>query len=185
LATLLDTLHALRIATCRFALCDLRCTFHRMNRPALVSFMLACAACVEEAPVSQFPEQVIPTTITTSDNDLQPGETATLSVTITNTLEEGVQLTFPTSCQAFVYIRNSSGRVTTPENGTYECASVPSSINLDVGASKTFTFEWGGGIEFGPPGSSTRVPPGSYYASAELRADGYLALAFPILIVVH
>ena len=37
-----------------------------------------------------------PTTITTSDNDLLPGETATLSVTITNTREAGVPLTFPT-----------------------------------------------------------------------------------------
>ncbi len=132
-----------------------------------------------------FPEQVIPATIEASDHDLAPGETTTLTVTLTNTLDELVRLNFPTQCQALVFIRNAAGRVMTPENGTYECASVPSSFTIDVGKTKTFNEQWGGGIEFGPPGSSTRVPPGSYYASAELRADGYLAIAFPILIVVR
>ena len=119
------------------------------------------------------------------DRDLQPGENTTLTVTITNTLDEEVELVFPTSCQALVFIRNSGGKVTTPENGTYECAAVPSLVTISPGATKSYTVTWGGGIEFGPAGSSPRVPPGSYFASAELRADNYLAIAFPITIVVH
>lgn len=156
-----------------------------MNRLAWALFIVVTTACVEEAPIQPFPEQVIPATIEATDRDLAPGETTTITVTLTNTLEQAVRLTFPTSCQALVFIRNGAGRVMTPENGTYECAAVPSSFTIDVGKSKTFNQQWGGGIEFGPPGSSTRVPPGSYYASAELRADGYYAIAFPILIVVH
>jgi hypothetical protein len=118
-------------------------------------------------------------------HDLEPGETTTITVTLTNTLDQEVQLTFPTSCQALVFIRNSAGRVVTPENGTWECASVPSSLVLATGETATYNMQWGGGIEFGPAGTSTRVPPGSYLASAELRADGYHAIAFPITIVVH
>jgi hypothetical protein len=149
------------------------------------ALVLACTACVEEAPPNPVPEQIIPAQITATDRDLQPGENTTLTVTITNTLEEDVQLTFPTSCQALIFIRNSEGRVFTPENGTYKCAAVPSQVTIAVGASKTYNVTWGGGIEFGPAGTSPRVPPGSYFASAELRADNYLAIAFPITIVVR
>ena len=156
-----------------------------MNRLVRVPLVLALAACVEEAPIEPFPEQIIPATIEASDRDLAPGESTTITVTLTNTLDQVVRLSFPTSCQALVFIRNSLGRVMTPENGTYECAAVPSSLTIEVGKTKTFDQQWGGGIEFGPPGSSTRVPPGTYYASAELRSNGYYAIAFPILIVVR
>jgi hypothetical protein len=156
-----------------------------MKLLAVLAIVLACAGCVEEATISPFPEQIIPATITATDSDLQPGETTTLTVTLENTLDQEILLTFPTSCQALVFIRNSAGRVTTPENGTWECASVPSSLTIGIGQKATFTLQWGGGIEFGPAGTSTRVPPGSYFASAELRADGYHAIAFPITIVVH
>lgn len=142
-------------------------------------------ACVEEAPIAPVPQQIIPAQITTTDLDLDPGETATLTVSLTNTLEEEVRLTFPTSCQALVFIRNASGRVMTPASGNYQCAGVPSSLTLAVGETKRFTMDWGGGVEFGAAGTSARVPAGSYFASGELRSDGYHAIAFPIKIVVH
>ena len=135
--------------------------------------------------MSPFPEQLIPATITSSHRDLEPGQTATLTVSLTNTFDEEIILTFPTSCQAIVFIRDSRGRVTTPADGEYLCARVPSSLQLAAGETKTFATEWGGGVQFGAAGTSERVPPGSYYASGELRADGYTAIAFPILIVVH
>jgi len=156
-----------------------------MNLPRIALLLLLSAACVEKPPVQTLPEQIIPAQITATDRDLQPGENTTLTVSITNTLDEDVQLVFPTSCQALVFIRNTSGKVLTPENGTYECAEVPSLLTIVPGATKTYTVVWGGGIQFGPAGTSTRVPPGSYYASAELRADNYHAIAFPITIVVH
>lgn len=149
------------------------------------ALILVCASCVEKAPPNPVPEQIIPAQITASDRDLAPGENTTLTVTLTNTLEEQVELVFPTSCQAFVYIRNSQGRVYTPESGNYSCAAVPSLVTIPAGATKTYTVTWGGGTEFGPAGSSPRVPAGSYFASAELRADNYLAIAFPITIVVR
>jgi len=159
--------------------------FGIMNRLRYTFLLLLTAGCVEEAPVEPLPEQIIPTQITATDRDLQPGESTTLTVKITNTLDEEVELVFPTQCQALIFIRNASGRVLTPENGDHVCASVPSLLTLAAGASKSYTMEWGGGIAFGPAGTSTRVPPGTYYASAELRADNYLAIAFPITIVVH
>jgi hypothetical protein len=156
-----------------------------MKRLTIAVLLGATIACVEEAPITPFPQQIIPTTITATDRDLESGETTTLTISITNTLDEEVRLTFPTSCQAIVFIRNSEGRVTTPASGNHLCAAVPSSLTLAVGQTKTFDVVWGGGIEFGPAGTSERVPPGSYLASGELRADGYHAIAFPITIVVH
>lgn len=156
-----------------------------MSRLPKLLVLLACAACVEEASIEPFPEQIIPAEITASDTDLEPGESTILTVTLTNTLDQPVRLEFPTQCQALIFIRNASGRVMTPQNGTYECASVPSTFSIDVGKSKTFVNQWGGGVEFGPAGTSLRVPPGSYYAYAELRASNYHAIAFPILITVH
>ena len=150
-----------------------------------VALLLACVSCVEEAPPSPVPEQIIPAQISASDRDLAPGENTTITVTLTNTLDQEVELIFPTSCQALIFIRNSQGRVLTPENGTYECATVPSLLAIPVGATKTYTVQWGGGIEFGPAGTSPRLPAGSYFASAELRANNYLAIAFPITIVVR
>jgi len=156
-----------------------------MHRSLTALLLLGVFACVEEATVTPFPVQDLVATITTSDRDLQPGETATLTVSVTNPFEEEVQLTFPTSCQAVVFIRDSRGRVTTPASRQYLCAAVSSVLILAAGETKTFTSVWGGGVEFGAAGSSDRVPPGSYYASAELRSDQTHAIAFPITIVVH
>jgi len=156
-----------------------------MSRLPKLMVLLACAACVEEATLEPFPEQVIPAAITASDTDLDPGENTTLTVTLTNTLDQQVRLDFPTQCQALIFIRNAAGRVFTPQNGVYQCATVPSTFSIDVGKTKTFENQWGGGIAFGPAGTSQRVPPGSYYAYAELRANNYHAIAFPILITVR
>lgn len=156
-----------------------------MSRLPKLLVLLACAACVEEATLNPFPEQVIPAEITSTDSDLDPGESTILTVKLTNTLDQLVRLEFPTQCQALIFIRNASGRVMTPQGGTYECATVPSTFSIEVGKSKEFQNQWGGGVEFGPAGSSLRVPPGSYYAYAELRASNYHAIAFPILITVR
>ena len=156
-----------------------------MNRSLTALLLPALFACVEEAPVAPFPVQDLVATITASDRDLQVGETATLTVSLTNPFDETVQLTFPTSCQAVVFIRDSRGRVTTPASKQYVCDALSSVLILAAGETKTFTTLWGGGVEFGAAGSSERVPPGSYYASGELRADQTHAIAFPITIVVH
>jgi hypothetical protein len=171
-------------SSCALRLALYAAPFRIMNRLRF-TLLLLTVACVEEAPVTPLPEQIIPAQITATDRDLQPGETTTLTVTLTNTLDEEVQLVFPNSCQALIFIRNQAGRVMTPEGGTYECAAVPSLLTLPAGAVKTYNVEWGGGIEFGPAGTSTRLPPGTYYAWAELRADNYHAIAFPITIVIH
>ena len=156
-----------------------------MSRLPKLLVLLACVACVEEAKLGPFPEQVIPAEITSTDSDLDPGESTILTVKLTNTLDQLVRLEFPTQCQALIFIRNASGRVMTPQNGTYECATVPSTFSIEVGKSKEFQSQWGGGVEFGPAGSSSRVPPGTYYAYAELRASNYHAIAFPITITVR
>ncbi|NUQ12552.1 MAG: hypothetical protein HUU26_09560 [Gemmatimonadaceae bacterium] len=151
-----------------------------------VALLAALAVgCVEGGDIPSAPEQVFPTTITASDQELEPGESTTLTVHVANPLDGAVRLTFPTSCQALIIVRNQQGRITTPPNGEYQCASVPSQLFIAAGDTARFTVVWAGGVQFGAPGTSERVPPGNYFASAELRAAGVTAIAFPILIVVH
>jgi hypothetical protein len=152
------------------------------------AFLLVSAlmlACVEEATVPTVPEQILSLQVSSTAASFARGSSVTLTVTLTNTLEELIRLSFPTSCQALLYVRTSLGQVVTPENGTYDCATVPTQISLPAGEAANFTFVWSGESRFGPPGSGTQLPPGEYFASAELNADGYVGIAFPLRIVLN
>jgi hypothetical protein len=155
-----------------------------MSRWLAFVFLAGVFGCVESAEPPTLPEQILPVTITATDRELDPGESTTFTVAISNPLDELVRLTFPTSCQLLVFVKNGSGKVFTPKDGRHACASVPSVLTLEVGETKSYDVIWSGGIQFGTPGASERVPPGSYFASAEFRADGYIAIAFPILVEV-
>lgn len=156
-----------------------------MRNRVLPGLALLLAGCVEEATIPSVPDQILPTTMSATDRELDAGESATLTVKVANPLDQVVRLGFPTSCQALIVVRNAAGRITTPPNGQFQCASVPSELVIQPGDTARFNVDWAGGVQFGPAGTSERVPPGNYFASAELRADGYTAIAFPILIVVN
>jgi len=147
-------------------------------------FAMLLAGCVQEASIPTVPEQKLTMELSASLTQFGPGESTTLTVSLTNSLEQMVRLSFPTSCQVFLYIRNSTNQVVAGSSQT-ECATVPSLITLQVGQTRTFTFTWSGESALGPPGSATPLPAGSYYASAEMLADGYTGIAFPLLIVLQ
>jgi hypothetical protein len=153
----------------------------RLVAPVCVMLL---GACVEQASLPTVPEQKLTMELTASVAEFSHGQSTTLTVSLTNPLEEAVRLSFPTSCQVGVYIRNSTNQVVAGSKPS-ECATVPSLITLQVGQTRTFTFTWSGESELGPPGSGTQLPAGSYYASAEMLADGYTGIAFPLLIVLQ
>ena len=131
-----------------------------MVRRVVFPLALLSAACVEEASVPTLPEQALPLRITASAGQLGPAEAITFRVTLTNPFDEVVRLAFPTSCQMLVFVRTAGGRVVTPENGTYQCAAVPSLLTIRANDSVSTMVTWRGGSEFVPPGSVTRLPAG-------------------------
>jgi hypothetical protein len=155
------------------------------RRVAFLIIPALALGCVESPDIPTLPEQVLSMQVLADQTIFTRGASVTVSVVLTNTLDELVRLTFPTSCQAQLYVRTGLGRVVTPEDGDYNCASVPTQISLQAGEAITFTFVWSGESEFGPPGSGATLPPGDYFASAELNADGYRGIAFPIKIVLN
>jgi len=149
--------------------------------PALLC--LLATGCVEKADLPTVPEQILPMQLAATLRTLSRGQSTVLTVSLTNTLEEVVRLSFPSTCQVRLYIRDSGNRLAAPKTA-YSCATVPSLITLPPSQTRTFDFTWSGESELGPPGSGTALPAGSYYASAEMLADGYTGVAFPILIVL-
>jgi Intracellular proteinase inhibitor len=154
-----------------------------MNRWVVPILAVLATGCVEKATVPRVPEQILPMQLSTSLQVLERGQSTTLTVTLTNSLDVIARLTFPTSCQMILRIINSDNRlVASTDQST--CASVPSQINLPVGSSRDFEFTWSGESRLGPPGSGTPLPAGSYYASAEMNAEGYVGVAFPLKITL-
>lgn len=151
----------------------------------LACLSLVLAACVEGADIPTVPEQILEISISANPLVLERGETTRLVVTLKNPLEEQVRLNFPSTCQVRLFVRDHLGRIVAPANGTYNCATVPSQITLEAGQSTTFPFDWSGEAALGPPGSGTPLPPGEYFASADLNADGYVGIAFPLRIILN
>lgn len=153
------------------------------RRLASLLFCLAAAGCVEKADIPTVPEQILPMQLSATERNLARGQSTVLTVSLANTLEQVVRLSFPSTCQVRLYIKDGNNRVAAPKTA-YSCASVPSLITLQPGQTRTFDFTWSGESELGPPGSGHPLPAGPYYASAEMLADGYTGVAFPILIVL-
>ncbi len=146
--------------------------------PALAAFT---AGCVEQATVPRAPEQKLDMRLSVSSPVIARGESATLTVSLTNTRDEVVRLWFKSTCQVVLTIRDSRGRIVATSD-TSECTSVPSLITLAVGQTQNFPFTWSGESRLGAPGSGTPLAPGQYYASATMTSEGYTGIAFPILI---
>ena len=115
--------------------------------------------------------------LSVSSTKLSAGQADTLRVVVKNNLTNAVRVIFPTSCQVFFTVRSQAGDVVTPRNGRPLCLPATSQLNLLVGGTQTFTTIWTGGYDFKPPDTSDRVPPGFYFVSAALVANGYSTVA--------
>jgi len=110
---------------------------------------------------------------------LKAGDPDTIRVTVTNTLDQSVRLTFTGQCQVFVTVRDSDGDVVTPRDGRPECLPVPTALTLVAGGTQDYVYIWTGGYKFDPPDTPEKVPVGAYYVSADLVASGYSVVAPP------
>jgi hypothetical protein len=144
------------------------------------SYTVFLAACVQSPAAPRVEDQPISLTVSVSTSSIRIGDTDTITVTASNRLSNQVRLVFPTTCQIKVYIRDARGRIHVPNGGRYECVPVPTQIIFPANGSVSRQFIWRGYDQFDPPGSQTPLPPGTYFVSAEMTADGYSTFAFPV-----
>lgn len=140
-------------------------------------------ACSNEPTVPGIGEQLIELRVSPAPTTLAPGQSTTITATLTNTLDEEVLLIFPTTCQILVYVRNETGRVVAPEAG-HNCPRVPSQLGIPALGTVTRTIVWDGRGEFGTGGTTARLPAGKYFVSARLEADNYRTVGFPVLVTL-
>ena len=146
-------------------------------RPHWAAFAFSIAGCTQDPSVPRLGNDPVTLTLRLSTQTLQVGTPDTISVTVTNTLDQGVRLEFAGLCQVFVTVRNAAGDVVTPRDGRPECLPVPTTLNLAAGGTQVFTVIWTGGFRFAPPDTPEKVPAGAYFVSADLVASGYSTFA--------
>jgi hypothetical protein len=159
---------------------------HSWLRLILFVFAAGAQGCVQDPTVPKVDtEPPVALTITVSDSVYVPGGSPdTISVTLTNTLTQSIELDFPTLCKIQVFIRDASNRVVLPKGGSYICGPVPTVIAMAGNTTQTEKFVWTGGQGFTAPDSDTKVPPGIYFVSALISASNYSTVAFPVKIRV-
>lgn len=155
-----------------------------LHRPLLALLLFAAVvACSDEATVPALGEQLIELRVSPAPTSLAPGQSTTITATLTNTLDEDVLLIFPSTCQILVYVRDAMGRVVTPAAG-HNCPRVVSQLGIPALGTVTRTVTWDGRGEFGTGGTTARLPAGKYYVSARLEADNYRTVGFPVLVTL-
>jgi hypothetical protein len=154
------------------------------SMPAVALLLLAGIACIEDPTIPKLGEQVVQVSLSTSTSLLRTGEIDTLTVTVTNTLAEPVQLDFPTLCTVRVFIRDAVGKVQVPAGGVHDCPPIQAVLQIPAGGQVTLEFYWAGGAVLDGSDPASRLPAGNYYASVHLDAEGYSTVGFPVLITL-
>lgn len=138
--------------------------------------------CAQDPTIPKVGEEPITLSMVFSSTSFRQGKADTITVTAQSALDYDATIQFATDCQLQVTIRNSSGSAVVPPNGQPSCLPIASKLVIPAGASVKQRFVWNGADHFTPPGSSTMLPPGSYYVSASIKALNYSTVA-PAVIV--
>ena len=106
--------------------------------------------------------------LSASKTQFHAGTPDTLRVTLTNDSPSAIVLHFGSSCQILPYIRDDRGAVVLPAGGGWACLTVLTQLALSAHQSVTREFVWTGGTSFSSGVPQRLLPPGTYYASAEV-----------------
>ena len=106
--------------------------------------------------------------LSASTTRLRAGTPDTLRLTLTNDSPSAIVLHFGSSCQILPYIRDDRGTVALPAGGGWVCFAVLTQLALAGRQSVTKEFVWTGGTTFASNMPLRALPPGTYYASAEV-----------------
>lgn len=145
---------------------------------------LGFLGCTQDPSVPKFGDLPVTISLRLSTLSLKAGDPDTILVTVANTLDQNVRLTFSGQCQVFVTVRNSAGDIVTPRDGRPECLPIASALTIAAGGTHDYVTVWTGGYKFAPPDTPEKVPAGAYYISAELIASGYSVIAPPFKVDV-
>jgi hypothetical protein len=152
-------------------------------RPFIPLALLA-TACVQDPTIPKLGNRTIELRVQVSTQQLAQGQADTISIVAVNHLPDQVRILFNSTCQILVYVRTKAGEAVIPESGEYECIPVASQMVIAGNGTVTKTFIWKGGTAFDPPGSPTRLPPGDYFVSANMDADGFSVPAFAVKVTL-
>ena len=159
---------------------------HSWLRPLLFLCSAGIQGCVQDPTVPKV-ETEPPVALTVSVSDsvyVLGGGPDTITVTLVNTLNQTIELDFPTLCQIQLFIRDASNDIVLPKGGSYICGPVPTTLTMAANTSQNDKFVWTGGQGFTAPDADTKVPVGTYFVWAEIRASNYSTVAFPVKIRV-
>lgn len=144
----------------------------------------ALLSCVQEPTVPRLDDRIT-VTLAVSRTTMRVGEPDTLRVTVANNLEQNVILSFSNVCRVYFTVRNQAGDIVAPRDGRAQCVPQRSTLSIPVNGRQVFTSIWTGGFDFVPLDTPAKVPPGTYFVSAQLVADGFtqIAPAFKVEVV--
>lgn len=157
------------------------------SRFASVSLLLAIAGCRDPAgPLSRtvIGENRISLTTSASSNELGRGEPVTLRIRVKNEGTQAITLNFNSTCQVVPFISDARGAHVIPEGGTYGCGDALTYLSLAPGQSEEREYVWTGATEFVSQRSPPQLPPGRYYFSAGLLAEGAALQSEPIELIL-
>jgi len=109
-------------------------------------------------------------TVTPSDVSLRRGTPEPLSVTLTNPRDSALVLHFATTCQVMLYVEDLKRTVRVPSAGIYSCGQTLTELPIGARKGITITYQWLGAEQWEPSHDALKLPPGDYYAWAEVKA---------------
>jgi hypothetical protein len=159
----------------------------RLLAAALAASAAWTAGCVQDPVIPKVGDDPILLSISLSTTTFRQGKPDTIRVTATNSFPEPVVLVYTNDCQILVTIRSASGVPVVPPNGQPTCIPLASQLRIPAEGSVTQRFVWTGLDRLLPTGSTTFLPPGTYFISAAIRATNYstTAPAFKVELVAR
>jgi len=151
--------------------------FRRLLAAAMAASAAWTAACVQDPVIPKVSDDPIVLSISLSSTTFRQGKADTIRVTATSSFTQPVALLYDNDCQIVVTIRSASGAPVVPPNGLPTCIPVPSQLRIPAEGSVTQLFVWTGLDRLLPTGSTTFLPPGTYYISAAINATNYSTFA--------
>ena len=112
-----------------------------------------------------------------------PGDTARISVTVTNRTDRAIVIHFPDSCQLLYEVRDAAGRPA-PDRGGFACFDAVTSLRLEPRASKSAEHRWTALEWTDPPSAYRPRPPGEYRVYGLLGLFGPLLRTRPVTVTV-
>ena len=132
--------------------------------------LLLAGACATDPTGTRIDERALQTPIagglsigaTVTPSTLALGDTALITVSLTNTADTAVVLRFPTGCQVHYAVEDAAGSPAPDEGGGYGCTQAVTTLVVAPGATERREFRWTHTRYTYPPQARAFLAAGSY-----------------------